>query len=134
MSACWQALGIVKESGQSHMAEVLPLQGIRYAHDRVGNLAQVVTPPYDVISKEQQALYYARNPYNIIRLELGLQYPEDNELTNVYSRAAATLAEWRLQNVLQQEAVASYYAYQQIFQYGNQTFTRTSLLARVRLE
>jgi uncharacterized protein (DUF1015 family) len=50
------------------MADVQPLRGIRYDSQRAGNLAQVITPPYDVISEEDQARYYARSPYNIIRL------------------------------------------------------------------
>ncbi len=116
------------------MAEVRPLQALRYAIDKVGELAQVITPPYDVISPAAQIEYYRRSPYNIIRLELGKDESTDNTLNNVYTRAAATLAEWRLQGFLQQDAVPGYYLYQQRFTYDGQHFTRTSLLARVRLE
>src|SRR5438876_8843433 len=116
------------------MADVQPLQGIRYNSETVGNLAQVVTPPYDVISEEAQANYYARNPYNIIRLELGMDEPGDTSLNNRYTRAAATFAEWRANSILQQETNPCYYLYQQIFTYNAQAYTRTSLLARIRLE
>lgn len=116
------------------MAEVRPLQGIRYVREKVGDIAQVISPPYDVISKEAQARYYARSPYNVIRLELGQTHPNDNELNNVYTRAAATLSEWRLNGVLQEDPVPSYYMYQQRFTHGGQAYTRTSLLCRVRLE
>ncbi len=116
------------------MAEVRPLRGIRYNIDKVGNIADVVTPPYDVISKEAQAAYYARSPYNVIRLELGQTTPEDGPLNTVYTRAASTLAEWRLQQVLQEETESCYYVYSQTFIYEGQQYTRTSLIARVRLE
>jgi len=116
------------------MADVQPLQGIRYNDKVSDNLAQIITPPYDVISEEAQAKYYARNPYNIIRLELGMDEPDDTSLNNRYTRAAATFAEWRLNSILQQENTPCYYLYQQIFTYNAQVFTRTSLLARVRLE
>ena len=116
------------------MAEVRPLRGIRYNTEKVGNIADVVTPPYDVISKEAQAAYYARNPYNVIRLELGQTTPDDGPLNTVYTRAAATLAEWRLQQVLQEEAAPCYYVYAQTFTHEGQQYTRTSLIARVRLE
>ncbi|MBV9690267.1 MAG: DUF1015 domain-containing protein [Ktedonobacteraceae bacterium] len=116
------------------MAEVRPLRGIRYVQDTVGDLAQVLTPPYDVIDKEAQERYYARSPYNSIRLELGKEQATDNVLNNVYTRAAATFSEWRMQNVLRQESAPCYYLYQQVFTHGDQTYTRTSLLARVRLE
>jgi len=116
------------------MADVQPLQGIRYASEKTGNLSRIVTPPYDVISAEAQANYYAESPYNVIRLELGQEYAEDTSLNNRYTRAATTFAEWRLDGLLQQEELPSYYLYQQRFTYDNQSYTRTSLLARVRLE
>ncbi|MBV9712486.1 MAG: DUF1015 domain-containing protein [Ktedonobacteraceae bacterium] len=116
------------------MAEVRPLRALRYAHEKVGSLAEVITPPYDVISAEGQRKYYERNPYNIIRLELGKEEASDNTLNNVYTRAAATLAEWRLKGILRQDETASYYLYRQKFTHHGQHFTRTSLLARVRLE
>ena len=74
------------------MADVRPLRGLRYAPEAVKNLADVVTPPFDVISPEAQERYYARHPYNVIRLELGKLTPEDNALNNRYTRAARTLA------------------------------------------
>jgi uncharacterized protein (DUF1015 family) len=116
------------------MAEVRPLRAVRYAPARVGDLAQVITPPYDVISPQAQATYYERNPYNAIRLELGKEEASDTTLNTVYTRAAATLAEWRLQGILRQDETPGYYLYQQKFTHHGQHFTRTSLLARVRLE
>ncbi len=116
------------------MVELQPLKGIRYNRGVVGNLAEVVTPPFDVISPEAQERYYERNPYNVIRLELTKQEPGDNELNNRYTRAAATYGEWRLNGVLRQEERPAFYLYQQRFAHGVKTYTRTSLLARVRLE
>lgn len=116
------------------MADVQPLRGMRYASEIIRDLGKVVTPPYDVISEEAQARYYARNPYNVIRLELGQEGPEDSTLNNRYTRAAATLADWRLRGILRQDSSPAYYLYQQIFQQNGQTYTRTSLMARVRLE
>jgi uncharacterized protein (DUF1015 family) len=116
------------------MADVQPLRGIRYASEIVGDVGQIVTPPYDVISEEAQARYYARSPYNIIRLELTRDEPGDDSLNNRYTRAAATLAEWRLKEILRQDTLPAYYMYQQRFTQNGQSYTRTSLLARVRLE
>jgi uncharacterized protein (DUF1015 family) len=116
------------------MANVQPLQGIRYNRRKVGDLSRIVTPPYDVISPEAQANYYVQSSYNVIRLELGQEYADDTSLNNRYTRAATTFAEWRLDDVLQQETLPSYYLYQQRFTYDHQRYTRTSLLARVWLE
>ena len=116
------------------MADVQPLRGIRYVSETVGNLAQIVTPPFDVISPEAQARYYARHPLNVIRLELPQEQPGDTTLNNRYTRAAATFAEWRLHNILRQDETPRYYMYQQIFTHNGTRYTRTGLMARVRLE
>jgi uncharacterized protein (DUF1015 family) len=113
------------------MADVRPLPGLRFT--ATADLAALVTPPYDVISPEAQARYYTRHPQNIIRLELGRDEPSDNELTDRYTRAAVTFAEWRLRGVMRQDSPA-FYIYEQRFAVGSSARTRTSLLARVRLE
>jgi uncharacterized protein (DUF1015 family) len=113
------------------MVDVRSLPGIRYAAE--ADLATLVTPPYDVISPDAQTRYYARHPHNIIRLELGRDEPSDDDLDNKYTRAAATFAEWRLQDVMRQDA-PSLYLYEQRFAVAGAAFARRSLLARVRLE
>jgi uncharacterized protein (DUF1015 family) len=113
------------------MADVRPLPGIRYAES--ANLAELVTPPYDVISPDAQTRYYERHPENIIRLELGRDEPGDNDLDNRYSRAAMTFAEWRLHGIMIEDT-PSLYLYRQHFMVGQTMCRRTSLLARVRLE
>lgn len=113
------------------MADVRPLPGIRYADET--QLAALVTPPYDVISPEAQTRYYERDSHNIIRLELGLDEPGDDDLDNRYTRAAATFAEWRRAGVMRQDE-PSFYVYEQRFTSGGQSYARTSLLTRVRLE
>lgn len=113
------------------MADIRPLRGMRYHMD---DLAAVITPPYDVITPEMQAAFYARHPLNSIRLELGRDEPGDDALANRYTRAAATFARWRLDGDLREDDTPALYVYQQQFSVNGQAYTRTSLLARVRLE
>jgi len=116
------------------MAEVLPLKGLRYASGYASDMAALVTPPYDVISPAEQEAYYQRHLLNIIRLELGRQFPDDTSLNNRYTRAAALLAEWREQGVMVQESESGFYLYWQRFRIFGRPYTRLSLLGRVRLE
>ncbi len=116
------------------MAEIRPFSGIQYAPELRSQLAELVTPPYDVISPEQQNTFYARNPNNIIRLELGRDEPGDDRLNNRYTRAAAAFAEWRMRGILRQESQPVMYLYRQGFSHDGRMLWRTSLLTAVRLE
>jgi uncharacterized protein (DUF1015 family) len=116
------------------MTDIRPFGGIHYAPQLRSHLAELVTPPYDVISPAAQQHYYASHPNNIIRLELGQEQPGDDRLNNRYTRAAATFAQWRSQGILQQELAPAMYLYRQGFAIGGRTLWRTSLLTAVRLE
>src|SRR5579872_6310092 len=104
------------------MADVRPLRGIRYNQEIVSDLARVITPPFDVISPEAQERYYERDPYNVIRLELGREFASDTTLDNRYTRSAAAFAEWRGQGVMRQDATPRYYLYQQRFTHGGKSY------------
>lgn len=116
------------------MATISPFRGIRYNPLKIRDLASVVTPPYDVIDADAQKKYYEKNPFNIIRLELGYQYPSDNEQDNRYTRAAADYHRWLQEKVLIQEKDPAFYLYEQIFTTGNKTYQRTGFFARAKLE
>jgi uncharacterized protein (DUF1015 family) len=53
-----------------------------------------------VISAAQQQAFYDAHPRNIIRLVLGKQFPEDNDQSNKYTRAGATLKQWMTDGTL----------------------------------
>lgn len=82
------------------MATVVPFRAWRYELSRVGSLFQVAAPPYDVIGRTFQEELYSLSPYNVVRVDLGKTYPEDDERNNRYTRAAAALAQWKAEGVL----------------------------------
>lgn len=108
--------------------EVSPFRGIRYNQEIVGDLARVICPPYDVITPEQQKLYYKKNDYNAIRLE----FPEPTG--DRYQRAAITFQQWLKQGVLQHDGISSFYLHDHRFQYSGEERVRRGLIARVKLE
>ena len=77
------------------MPTIQSFRGLRYNLGQVGNLSDVITPPYDVISPEFQDELYKKHPANFIRLELNRDEPGDNEQSNKYTRAARFLKNWR---------------------------------------
>ena len=82
------------------MAIIAPFKPIIYNRERIKDLSSVVTPPYDVISEEEQDEYYRRNPYNIIRLILGKKKKGDTDWDNCYTRASDYFNRWLSENVL----------------------------------
>ena len=107
--------------------EVSPFKGIRYNQRIVGDLAQVICPPYDVITPEQQKLYYKRSDYNAIRLE----FPEPTG--DSYQRAAITFQQWLKQGVLQVDSISSFYLHDHHFEYSGKKRVRRGLIACIKL-
>jgi uncharacterized protein (DUF1015 family) len=79
-------------------------------------MTDVVTQPYDKITPAMQDAYYAASPYNLIRVILGKHLPADTEAgPNVYTRAAATLNQWRAEGILKEESEPAIYGYSQTY-------------------
>ena len=64
------------------MAKIIPFHGTAYDASVVGDITQVVAPPYDIIDTAGQQVLYDRHPQNIIRLELGLDQSGDSPTSN----------------------------------------------------
>lgn len=116
------------------MATVKPFKGIRYNPEKIADSAQVTTPPYDVISPEEQAAFYARHPNNVIRLILGRAKAGDTALDNPHTRSAAYYRQWMSQGILIQEDQAALYLKSITYVHEAKTITRYGLIARVGLE
>ena len=113
------------------MAEVQPLQTLRYEPSVVGALDDVIAPPYDVIDAELRAELVARSPYNVVEVDL----PVDPEGGDRYAHAAATLGRWREQGAVVQEDEPAFWALDQEYTApdGSQR-RRRGFFARVRVE
>ncbi len=116
------------------MAEVLPFRGFRYDLARVGELSDVIAPPYDVIDPALQQALYDRSPYNVVRLILNKETPADTVNDNRYTRSGQTLRDWTADGILAQDSARSLYVYQQEFEVEGKRYTRKGFMARVRLE
>ena len=116
------------------MVDVRPFRGLRYDLERVGPLSSVITPPYDVITANQQRGYHQRSPHNIIRLEFGEDSPEDVPGNSKYTRAATTLQAWLREGILFREEMPSFYVIEHNVPCGNNGKSHWGLIAAVRLE
>jgi uncharacterized protein (DUF1015 family) len=89
-----------------------PFRGVRYAEDRVSGLAEVTSPPYDVIAAENETQLMARDPHNIVRLILP-RHPA-GQPGSPYLDAAAELDAWLTDGVLVPDAEPALYVYEQV--------------------
>src|SRR5438132_1326033 len=87
----------------SAVAAIRPFRALRYDEGVAGPLADLVAPPYDVISDEQRREYLARSPYNVVHLTL----PDSEE------QAARDLADWRAQGILERDGEPAAWALSQ---------------------
>ncbi len=87
------------------MAEIRPFRALRFT-PAAGPMEELVCPPYDIISESQRQAYLARNPHNIIRLEL----PRDG--ADPYQEAGATLRRWIAEGILRQDDRPALYVYE----------------------
>ena len=119
------------------MAVVKPFRGIRYNPGRVENLENIISQPYDRIDDDLQQSYYDLSPYNVVRIIQGKDQPGDRPTDpqgpNVYTRAKDVFAQWRAQDVLIREDRPAFYAYEQAFSAGGQSYTRLGMIAAVEL-
>src|SRR5262245_25965490 len=116
------------------MVELAPFTAIRYDRQKVGgDLSDVIAPPYDVISPALQDTLYNRHPYNIVRVDLNREQPEDDEEAR-YRRASRLFSEWQKMGVLIQDSVPAVYVLAQTFRGPDGVErTRTGFFSRARL-
>lgn len=116
------------------MADVIPFRGILFNPEKIGNFADVITPPFDVISKRQQERYYESSPHNAVRLILGKKTGFDTRNNNPHTRAADTLNQWLTERVLVRDTEPAFYFTSLEFPLAGKNITRYGLIACVRLE
>lgn len=88
-----------------------PFRGLRYARDRVTGLAQVTSPPYDVIAHEAAERLLASDPHNVVRLILPRHDPGSRG--DAYRDAARRLRQWQDQGILAADPRPALYVYEQ---------------------
>ncbi|MEU6917690.1 DUF1015 domain-containing protein [Streptomyces olindensis] len=90
--------------------ELTPFRGLRYDPDRVGSLAAVTSPPYDVVVRPDGLHHLeSSDPHNIVRLIL----PQAATPSARNEQAAVTLRRWLSEGVLTTDPDPGLYVYEQ---------------------
>lgn len=91
-----------------------PFRGIRYAQNRVSGIANVTSPPYDVISGGSLTQLRAADPHNVVRLIL------PGEGQDAPKAAASLLGDWLSSGILIRDRMPALYLYEQASVAGRQ--------------
>jgi uncharacterized protein (DUF1015 family) len=114
------------------VTDVRPFRALRYDPKRV-DLAKVLAPPYDVISADERARLWERDPHCAVRLELTREVGE--EARTDYREVAERLAAWQREGVLVRDARPACYVLRQRFAApGGARVERVGWFAALRLE
>lgn len=118
------------------MAEVIPFKGVLFNVPKLSKRSgeELLAPPYDIITPEEQQELYDKSPYNIIRIDFGRKDPDDDEKENRYSRAKASLENWLREEALIVSKTPCFYAYEISYVIRDTQHTLRGVLGLVRLE
>ncbi|MEU1820714.1 DUF1015 domain-containing protein [Streptomyces roseifaciens] len=90
--------------------QLAPFRGLRYVPERVGSLAAVTSPPYDVVVRPDGLRHLeTADPHNIVRLIL----PQAASAADRHRLAADTLRRWQEEHVLAADPEPALYVYEQ---------------------
>ncbi len=107
------------------MAHIRPFRAWRYNEERLGNIEEMFSPLFDVVSAEQLEALYG-NPYNSIHLSV----PESD------AAVMEKLTEWKSQNVIVQDPLPAVYIYYQEFSLFGESkkYVRKGFVAMIKID
>ena len=110
------------------MVRIAPFRGVGYSQKKIRDLAKVIAPPYDVISKSEQERLYKKSPYNFVRLDLSQE-------SDSYDAAAHTLNDWLAQGIFERDQEPAIYFSSQRFKLkGGEEKERLGFFALIELQ
>jgi uncharacterized protein (DUF1015 family) len=120
------------------VADVRPIHALHYDLAVVGDLGDVVAPPYDVIDTDLRKELLARSPYNAVAIDLPKPYgqsgPEAGE-GDPYAVAAKAIDAWREAGALVDDPEPAIWAMTQDYTGPDgESRSRHGILCRVRVE
>ena len=115
------------------MAQIRPFRGVHYSRRRGHDVSPLIAPPYDVLSERDRAALEAKDPHNIVRVDLPHVPPKSAGPDELYDKANINLQAWLSSGVLERDSRAALYPYTQSYQHSGRTFHRRGFVALVRL-
>ncbi|MBI5722594.1 MAG: DUF1015 domain-containing protein [Planctomycetes bacterium] len=109
--------------------DIRPFKGWRYAGRDVTGL---IAPPYDILSGADKEEFLARNPHNIVAVDMPHVPPKELGPEIEYQQAGRMLNNWRSAGVIIQDEKPCLYVYEQSFGWASDNHTRRAIICGVR--
>ena len=114
------------------MAIIKPFKGIKYRTDENLDISSKIAPPYDIIDAKLQTDLYIKDPDNIVRIILGKQDPNEDNL--IYERASGYYNNWIKNEIMQVDEEDAVYVWDQKFSINHVNYNRRALIVKVKSE
>jgi uncharacterized protein (DUF1015 family) len=116
------------------LAHLRPLAAIRFARRENGSdVSNLIAPPFDVQDEASKAALQARDPHNIVNVDLPHIPPKAAGPIEKYRTANNNLEAWLNRGVLIQDSRAGFYPYMQSYEHHGRVTHRRGFFAVVRL-
>lgn len=115
---------------------VAAFRGLRFDVAVVGDLGDVIAPPWDIVTGRLPGASAARSPYNVVHLSLTTQAQNSSDQYKDAEMASsgALFCSWLRDGVLRLEESAALYVYEETAEVHGKPLRQLGVLASVRLE
>jgi uncharacterized protein (DUF1015 family) len=115
------------------VAQIRPFRGVHFAGRNGRDISNLIAPPYDVLGEQDRAQLQAKDPCNIVSIDLPHVPPKSAGPDALYDKANISLQSWLKAGVLERDGRPALYPYAQSYEHGGRTFHRRGFIALVRL-
>jgi len=116
------------------MPRIKAFKAVHYNKEKIGDFKKVISPPYDIISEDEQTYLNNLSPYNFTHIDFGKDRPNDDRSNNKYTRAKGLFEEWLRKEVLVEDDKPSIYFYRQEYKIQGQKYSRTGFISLMELQ
>ncbi|GAB4288308.1 MAG: DUF1015 domain-containing protein [Coriobacteriia bacterium] len=114
------------------MARILPFRAVMFDRDD-RDFTPVTAPPYDVISPEQRRALLAKDPHNVVALELPEGPLDPTAPDNRYETGSRRWREWLSTGVLRTDDTPAIYVLEQTWEHEGRRIRRKAFVGAVEL-
>ncbi|MDI6900148.1 MAG: DUF1015 domain-containing protein [Anaerosomatales bacterium] len=114
------------------MARILPFNAVMFDRDD-RDFTPVTAPPYDVISPEQRLALLAKDPHNVVALELPEGPLDPTVPDNRYETGRRRWRDWRSTGVLREDDSPAIYVLEQTWEHEGRPVRRRAFVGAIEL-